>query len=213
MFKKCKVVMLPIIQRSKIGLNPSRLSKNKLYFFDPVVCNEAQALYFLSDEEIKEGDWYIAQRNTGPKLLKAKRIDKEVGCIFQENTDETYYPYDIHECKKIIASTNSSLGLPRPSDSFIKKYCELGGINEVMVEYEEVLFTNGFSIEINTKELHDKVITRLKVAPDNTITIKKVKDSWTREEVIILIGKMQAEGIITPNITADKFDKWIEQNL
>lgn len=46
----------------------------------------------------------------------------------------------------------------------------------------------------------------LKIAPDNTITIKKVKDSYSREEVKILL--LQA-CIVNPT----RIEEWIEENL
>jgi len=52
---------------------------------------------------------------------------------------------------------------------------------------------------------------KLKVNPkDNTITIKKLKDSWNKDEVIELIYKYCKE--ITQCIS-EKDEKWIEENL
>jgi len=92
-------------------------------------------------------------------------------------------------CDKIIASTDPSLNLPRPSDSFIKKYCELGGFDNVMVEYEQVY----------EDQLEGGVFVprsagyRLKVAPDNTISIKGVKNMWNREDIKKLVMKFGME--------------------
>lgn len=53
---------------------------------------------------------------------------------------------------------------------------------------------------------------RLKINPkDNTITIKEVKDSWNREEVIQLIKKFNKDCTGQPWYEFD--DKWIEENL
>ena len=69
----------------------------------------------------------------------------------------------------------------------------------MLVEYEVQYITNDNG-EPN----------RVKVNPkDTTITIKKVKDSWNREEVIELI-KCFDRGINRP-IT--NVNKWIEENL
>ena len=53
---------------------------------------------------------------------------------------------------------------------------------------------------------------------DNTITIKKVKDSWSREEVIKLMEKSINRGIqlncqLTIIHKKDHIDKWIKENL
>ena len=54
----------------------------------------------------------------------------------------------------------------------------------------------------------------MKVNPkDNTITIKKVKDSWNREEVIELISDWtRMKSGLNINLP-DNFDNWIETNL
>lgn len=50
------------------------------------------------DTEIKPGDWYIAQRNGPPQILKCQSVNQEIGCIFP--TQETPgYAFDIHECR------------------------------------------------------------------------------------------------------------------
>lgn len=53
----------------------------------------------MDDGEIKTGDLYVAERNAGPKLLTAKRIDLKIGCIFP--TCDAY-PYDLGECVKVV---------------------------------------------------------------------------------------------------------------
>ncbi len=50
-----------------------------------------------------------------------------------------------------------------------------------------------------------------KVYPDNTINIKSVKDSWTREEVINIVKKLNYH--FGASMSTQKFDKWIESNL
>lgn len=66
-------------------------------------------------------------------------------------------------------------------------------------------------MEANKKRL------RLKVDKDNTITIKKVKDNYTREEVVQLLINCCAEissinGKLKGKEPADLY-KWIEENL
>jgi hypothetical protein len=108
--------------------------------------------------------------------------------------------------KKIIATTDklnthpnvadsyrSGNCLPQPSQSFIEKWVEEYNkgnvITDVMVEYEAMNTTivnrtyNDFEPKINPK--------------DNTITIRKIKDSWSREEVVELI-KQYSEDINNP---------------
>ena len=137
--------------------------------------------------------------------------------------------------KKIIATTDKSLGLsdvgkqgystdefnpilPQPSESFIKEYIESYNkgevVKDVMVEYdrESVIgandkpqYTNNHILYVNPK--------------DNTITIKKIKDNWDREEVSILLAELAAEFICDDGIYFNKVVqisdvyKWIKENL
>ncbi|MFH1405064.1 MAG: hypothetical protein ABIH21_03120 [Patescibacteria group bacterium] len=59
-----------------------------------------EGINFVMDEgEIQPGDLYIAERNTGPKLLTARKVDdQDLMCIFPTTLD---YPYDLGECIKV----------------------------------------------------------------------------------------------------------------
>jgi len=123
-----------------------------------------QHLYFLSDEEIKEGDWCFH--------LGFERLEQWYNNI----------ELDISLRRKIVATTDITLRekqykakrLPRPTKSFIKEYCKLGGINEVDIEYRWAT-ANG-----NSNYKTHKI---LKVNSHNEIIIHLIKDSWTREEL------------------------------
>ena len=61
--------------------------------------------------------------------------------------------------REVIASTNESLGLPKPSNKFLKKFCEYGGLKvcSVKLDYIHTDFApNGFE-------------TFLKITSDNTV--------------------------------------------
>lgn len=226
-FKKCKVVRLPT-ENNKADLyrtfatknfhpNLTKLDKEAVY-----VDVEYLHLYILSDEEIREGDWYF-------------RLDlNEVRQCRNFFTKEDTPPY----CKKIIATTDPSINtyesstpyyegkqlMPRPSDAFIKKYCELCGIDEVLVEYENIQLTKKEDYQYSNGISNLKYEDRLKVAPDNTITIKKVKDSWKREELPVLKNiserMKRCRKILQERnngnwgiLDTSELDKWIEENL
>ena len=62
-------------------------------------------------------------------------------------------------------------------------------------------------MEANEKRL------RLKINPKyNTITIKKIKDNWNREEVVKLLFKCK-DFLQTYNKESISFDKWIKETL
>ncbi len=211
MFKKVRLVMLSSNKKAKIGdmiqcLNPpsSRINwKNVLgtcHMEEDEPSNEWQKvnLYFISDDEIKVGDWCI---------------NNNLDTLYQIQSSG-----DTSDWNKVIATTDESLWsntgfdskiLPQPSKSFIEKYIDLFNknlpITEALVEYEAMNITiidrnhNGFELKVNPK--------------DNTITIKPIKNSWTREEVLVLLEKYQEDlGDSCPGIDHE-INKWLEQNL
>lgn len=208
--------MLTTNQKAKVGminLEPYNREGHKLELIHYITNGDGlspQHLYILSDDEIKEGDWCI-----------------ELGFnrIFQVEKESLTKGY-IKNCKKIIATTDISLGLsdvgkagysidefhpilPQPSQSFIEKYVaeynKSNMITDVLVEYYETCETE-----------YDKPLCP-KVSKNNTITIKKVKDSWTREEVIEFAEKyarmVQEKPIQLNGYKRIHNHKWIEENL
>ena len=144
--------------------------------------------------------------------------------------------------REVLATTDTSLKidnpnydigklayitLPQPSQQFIQKYIEEYNkgnvITDILIECEEWCNCNG-SIKMR-KHLRttkcDKCIEweELKINPkDNTITIKKVKDSYSREEVIGFGNKVKEyckDGWKSDSLHRVFFewDKWIEENL
>ncbi len=208
--KRAQVIMLPNNKSTtsilKSGITGKLdglpfLKENKSDFY----CD----LYIISDDEIKEGDWCL-------------NISKNI--IYQKDK----LPMDIM-WKKIIATTDTSLTLssttnyngksiifdnyiklPQPSQQFITKYIEEYNksniITDVLVEYENK-FDGKEYVDDQDAYGYDKFKQVLKInSKDNTITIKKLKNSWNREEVIKLLK----------SITYTEFQKlpdWIEENL
>jgi len=119
--------------------------------------------------------------------------------------------------KKVIATTDFkcvvNIGgdtLPKPSQSFIDKYIteyNKGNIiTDIMVEYETIFIgLDGISKE---RLYRDILKVNLK---DNTISIKRSKESWNRREVEQLIRHFDmTKG---RDITTKEFDEWIQDNL
>lgn len=212
--------MLSTNEKAKVGminLEPYNREGHKLELIHYVTNGDGlspQHLYILSDDEIKEGDWCI-----------------ELGFnrIFQVEKESLTKDY-IKNCKKIIATTNTSLGLsdvgkagyfidefhpilPQPSQSFIEKYVteynKGNVITDVLVEYEAIGNWRHAAF-VHTQDIP-------KVSKNNTITIKKVKDSWTRKEVIEFAEKyarmVQEKPIQLNGYKRIHNHKWIEENL
>lgn len=219
-FKKCKVVMLPTNEKAHFGdlfLN----EYNHLEVFNrPFAIFDKEYIYITSDEEIKVGDSFLSDRrnsiyenNEVPvyELFKCTSIfNKWIG--INNNKDLGLNPT---WSKKVIATTNNDMSifdllLPQPSNQFIEKYIEEYNkgnvITDVLVEYE---FDN--EGHKDNPGWHNQ---KLKVnSKGNTITIKKVKDSWNREEVIELISDWtRMKSGLNINLP-DNFDNWIETNL
>lgn len=235
MFKKVTVVMLRTNQKAQDclllynrRLNP--LVSNKGYYTQDYLKEyniQANHLYIVSDEEIKEGDWFLS-----PLYLN--------NGILQYTFKATAKGNLLKNLKKIIATTDLPLisdkfssalpiYLPQPSQSFIDKYIteyNKGNIiTDIMVEYEGYECENGHYMKENTRCVYPhchKVcnIPQLKINPkDNTITIKRIKDSWTREEVKQLCWKAYTANMGAMNISAinetliPPFNKWIDLHL
>lgn len=239
MLKKCQAVMLSTNEKAIINLNQYRkdiptlnLSKEiSNYETNPYQLiidrgYQPQHLYIISDEEIKEGDWFIQTTYQGVfKCLK-----KDNNYIYFNNN--SYEPIDY--CKKIIATTDLNLSsipkgdtftklIPEPSQSFIEKYVEEYNkgnvITDVMVEYEEYTETSySLGIDVSIPLIKLKINHK-----DNTITIKKVKDCWNKkdEDLRIAFEKFACD-VFDENYNTDmSFKKraelmskqWIEENL
>lgn len=186
--KKCKVIMLPTDKETGLfSLNPT-VNSEITYHYSIISkvrkhsIGDGFHLYITSDDEIKEGDWYLY----GSKVIKSD--------------DNSLLANKL--CRKIIATTDKSLKvwsrnmstlpslsitqleLPQPSKAFIEKYCKVGGIDEVMVEYEvqcrsisalctASTFDNGCS----------SCDYKLKVNSHNEITIRQKKTEFTHDDV------------------------------
>lgn len=238
-YKECGVVMLETkdctnIHKDKRANSYPKLQKPSLlggiWKSDPNHYQSVQAtrdglqenfhLYITSDDEIKEGDWYL-EPNVDIKPTQCKKISE-----LTKND------------KKIIATTDTSIGFtdhkispvpnfcefPQPSDKFIQAYIDAYNksekIEKVLVEYGLFCNTNKYpniKTECNcpcTEEINCGITLKLK---DNNIIIKKVKDSWSRAEVetshlsmAVDIAKHILEG---NSFTTFNPEKWIEKNL
>jgi len=258
MLKQHTVVMLPTNEKAVIG--EYAIMKNSAPGMDTYLsCGilhsegfnmqcDKQHLYIIDESaSIEEGDYGY----DGQKIFLSKELYNDytqgefldgsgsfIRSFIQGDNDRIYH--------KIIASTDPSLSLPSPSTAFIEKYCELGGIDEVMVEYYEHTVTfidppNGYlygfpkvipdklkdtediAIKLGyPKEVADKyngnfdcwywdqTTKLLKVSSDNTITIKPVKDHYTRAEVFELLKQFA----LFKDSTFDQTDKnWINSMI
>ena len=228
-FKKRQVVMLPTNEKAKTGEYLVLNKENKLCIWNTHKMGvqntlPIQHLYILSDEEIKEGDWFLMN---GCIIRQCKSTNNEPHTI-PTIIDTTGGIHHVSVCKKIIATTDKSLEnwriaftgippkkskvkfpneqLPQPSQSFIEKYVEEynkgNQIVDITLEYENSIIDGMPVVKVSLK--------------DNTVTIRKMKDSWNREEVIKLLNGFEKLCYLyqaNKDWFPAKKTKWIEENL
>lgn len=194
--KKIKVVMLATDNKSNITKEENKLILGGSNIYPKTFYSQPQYLYFLSDEEIKEGDWYYCRFGDSIYQLQkdefiseghknAKTYEKIIATTNPELTKDIRML-----CKKCKGSggpiggyckscEKTGIGiikeqLPIPPDSFIQKFVEEYNngniIEEVLVEY----YLESFTSNIFMSDFKDFKY-KLKVAPDNTITIRKIE--------------------------------------
>lgn len=164
-------------------------------------------LYILSDEEIKEDDdegQYIMHSTTSTILRIKKFLSDGIICENINSKIEHGLGMNYKSWKKIIATTDKSLkvlttdknkittgisiyenSLPRPSNDFIQAYTKAQGkgFEEVLVEVLKDADCK-VSVERNCSfpNCDCNKISRLKVASDNTITIRPFKEKKQEED-------------------------------
>jgi signal peptidase I len=219
-YKTLKGERFPVMNLGQLILNKdnNKISLNKNSSWS-ITCDTdvlvPHHLYILSDEEIKDGDkivfknnyLYTVSENRGHYLTVKELPHIEI------RTDL---------CKKIIATTDKSLGYtdhivsPVPNfcsypqlsqsfiDEFVKHYNNGNKITDVLVEYHE---RNDF------KELNGEAYTLLTNNEDNSINIKIIKESWNKEEVIEhmwLAYKKSNTVFSDQKVLRKEFDEWIK---
>jgi len=180
---KCKVRMLPTEKAYKGGILKDPDSAGEYLR----ICNNSKYPYF----QLKPQHLYFT----------SDREIKEGEWMYSPKDNTVYCASNMGILAgdfKIEATTNSSMNIPPIPTSFIKKYVESQGIKEVMIEMTNTHVPDGWNHEVP------------KLRKDGTIIVHKIKDSWTREEVIELI-KRNTERLTNQWLSNDI--EWIEQNL
>jgi len=176
MFKKHDIISLPTTDK-KYGISLAAYS---------FIC---QHLYVLSDEKISG---------------KGFRVDLKRMSIGVIDDDHYYNNPKNGKFKKVISSTDPSLGLPLISNLFINEFVVASDsqnhINTVDVEYD-----------FDYSAIPDQVTEFLKINPNNTISIKSKKEHWNKNEVIALCEKIWfSYGKLS---TESSFDQWVNDNI
>lgn len=168
MQKECQVILLPTIKESHLLIVANdkmafrERPKGRLESHDsPWASSEdftAQHLCICSNEEIKEGDWYIAKDNTLCQRYASESVEGDRRIVattdrsiknYTTKVSATYIGGETAEVKTI------SYFLPTISQSFIDKYISEYNkgniIISVMVEYD---YINGWSQKLVEYQNH-----------------------------------------------------------
>lgn len=192
MKKRHKVVMLPTEKASNLWLQPNNLLRlaNSL---KEVGIAKPQHLYVLSDDEIKEKDWWfdgVNVRNDFTKWTKyQKGFDKKIIATTDKLITNCQCNSNPH---KLTCDFNYREYLPQLPELFIeayiKAYNEGKPITEVNLEYKYT---------INNKPLthgnsHITPSITIKTRLDNTVIVHQSK-MYSRDEVETLIKQFANE--------------------
>ena len=201
--KKAKVVMLP---RNSNNKTKSTLKKykidNSLHYDNNHYLGgdyEHQHLYITVDDEIEKNDYIhnvlfnTIEQCTTPLLVSKHQIQGSQKVI--ATTDKSLTIDKLVNYGNTGFQKQSKL-LPQPSQAFIKKYCELGGIDKVGIELNQPVCqcdtmdklvkcpfsydTHGCQKPFNTGDFYGH---NVKINSHNEITIYSIKNSWSREEM------------------------------
>ena len=151
-----------------------------------------QHLYITSDDKIKEDNWCIDSngnifqyKNHFPINIGQRKIiattDTSLNIYTWKQSNKKSKPYNVQQ--NIETTKKVFIPLPQPSQQFIEKYIEQYNkgnvITDVLVEYEYLLNDNTVISYWN-----------LKVNPkNNTITIRKLKEVYSKEELCQILEK------------------------
>lgn len=204
MKKRVKVIMLPTEDSTSVIKQGT--SSTLCYYSNPASA-ATKHLYFVSDEELKDGEWCY------------KNSMKKGNMIFEYDSSNIWHK----GAYKIVATTDESLvylinigrvryNLPQISQEFIENYCEVGGIDEVDIEYENVgSNADTLGVPIDYEELED--IFKIKVDSNYCVIIHPIKDSWSKEEVEKLIESAVHDFAGMNTYDDDNLTEWINENL
>jgi len=144
---------------------------------------DQQHLYVIDDSTINVGDWFIC-------FVDGNIIKGIHKCV----KHQTYPANYLDDCKKIIASTDKSLGLRNLSFDFLITYITYYNCKQQI-------------IDIIIEESNDA----------DTINIRTLKDNFSRKEVIELLnnfGEHVSEKCIGRKLSMiGELDKWSKNNL
>ncbi|AGO47892.1 hypothetical protein Phi40:1_gp027 [Cellulophaga phage phi40:1] len=183
----------------------------------------SESYHFTNGEyEIKTNIFSLVKiiATTDTSLIKTKQ------CFQCNGTGETTFSgtYTTQRvCDICQGDKVQTAYLPSPPQEFIKKYCELGGIDEVLIEYEFDEYNTRLNFKNKglgywTPSFSENNIYKLKVdLVYNTITIKFVEEkTYSRSELQVLKSDIQHLCTWYQGRDVDRcvrLENWVKENL
>ena len=229
MKKECKTHLIPTEEITGIvlhgsGLDPFYNTNKNLGYHEAVyavnnIGGTYQHLYITDDSKIGEGDWFINETNSyiGLGLCQVTSSREGSSKLKTPKSDSHFVAASIKYLqkedgfRKIIASTDKSLGLPMIQQDFIKQYCE-NPVESVMVEYEERCIDDKCN---GSGKCGPCIITKLILKlKGNCIIISPIEEKMYSKEEVIEKGKGLLDKLeIEEDDVQEYFDEWVKENL
>lgn len=152
MKKQCQFIILPTDKASRI-----QNVNNEVFLADTNIescgVQKAQHIYIISDDEIKQGDWfYCSKSNEYIKCYEKTSCESDKKIIATSNPELhkkwTPIPVNINDERGYIMDVPCIS--PSSLEHIIPKYTK--GENTVMVEYEDCM-----GVEITTNKEEDRI--------------------------------------------------------
>lgn len=248
-FKKCSVVMLPDTNEINYSRVCFREETNEFRFDAGIGVHnlikigfKPQHLYITSSDKVEEDDWCIDKRNGFPKVtnktgnfVSSKKViattdrsieeSKTLKNIIQKATEIA--SKDVIKPKVVRGGKIYKKSLKSIPIDFIKAYCDKGGIDKVLVEYERYRICKEDSTRIicaQFKPCDCDYLYKIKTDSHNTITIKPVEEKmYSGKEVeklcrnAMFTGELLGRNPLKPTSLGKGFDEisnnWIKENL
>lgn len=192
---------------------------------------QPQHLYILSDEELKEGDWFIQYDSAlAPNKITEYHLEIIKDGIHGKDWKKIIATTD----RSLVVNVSKSLGVTRELPNiplkfvkqYIEKYNQRKQIKKVLVEYVDDYSKNDQLIIMENEGIDIRSpYQKIKIHENNYVSVKPKKiKKYKRKEVIKIMKKFKEEtelfstsSIVKENksvMTIEQIEnKWIEENL
>lgn len=218
-FKRVQIIMVPVEKAENCFLLKETMGKTYLRYYEGFftksylqsISATAYHLYFLLNEKVEKNEWCFSPMC--PPESRIRQKGSVNASIYDRKiiaTTDTYLGWtNLGTCEEGRLIGNCYLGngllfkplLPKPSNDFVKKYLE---------EYNKGNIIKWVDVEFDDKEkfgirgykgnrlVFDNTTKnpnfgKIKINSKNEISITKIKDNWTKEEIINTLIKYRED--------------------